>query len=77
MRRVVPAVETDENRGFMKAVVDAKTDRNLGACVFGIEGGEILAILQVAMLGGLSSAALQDAVFAHPTTAEALNNLFA
>lgn len=77
MRRVARAIETDETRGFMKAVVDAKTDRILGAAILGIEGGEIASLLQVAMLGDLPYTALRDATLSHPTLAESLNNLFA
>jgi pyruvate/2-oxoglutarate dehydrogenase complex dihydrolipoamide dehydrogenase (E3) component len=76
MDRVARAIETDETRGFMKAVVDLDTDRIVGAAVLGVEGGEVLAVLQVAMLGGLGWRDLRDGVFAHPTMAESLNNLF-
>ena len=77
MKNVARALETDEPRGFMKAVVDAETDQMLGAAVLGAEGGEIMSLLQVAMMGHLPYTALRDATFAHPTFAEALNNLFA
>lgn len=76
MSSVARALETDETRGFMKAIVDAGTQRILGAAVLGIGGGEVATILQVAMLGGLPYTALRDGVFSHPTVAEALNNLF-
>jgi pyruvate/2-oxoglutarate dehydrogenase complex dihydrolipoamide dehydrogenase (E3) component len=76
MSRVARALEVDETRGFLKAIVDADTDQILGAAVLGIEGGEIAAQLQIAMLGGVRSATLRDAIFAHPTLAESLNNLF-
>jgi len=61
---------------FFKAVVDACTGQILGAAVLGIEGGEIMAILQVAMMGKIPYTVLRDGVFAHPTLAESLNNLF-
>ncbi|GAB4242284.1 MAG: mercuric reductase [Thermoleophilia bacterium] len=77
MSYVARALETDEARGFIKAVVAAQTGEILGAAVLGSEGGEIMAMLELAMLGGLTADVLQDAVFAHPTLAEALNNLFA
>jgi pyruvate/2-oxoglutarate dehydrogenase complex dihydrolipoamide dehydrogenase (E3) component len=77
MSWVARALEVDEARGMMKAVVDAETDRILGAAVLGIEGGEITAMLQIAMMGGLPYTALRDGIFAHPTLAESLNNLFA
>jgi len=76
MRRVARAQETDETRGFMKAVVDAESERILGAAVFGVEGGEVMSVIQMAMMGDLPYTALRDGVFAHPTLAESLNNLF-
>jgi pyruvate/2-oxoglutarate dehydrogenase complex dihydrolipoamide dehydrogenase (E3) component len=76
MNYVARALELDEARGFMKAVVDADTGQILGAAVLGIEGGEIMAILEVAMLGKVPYTVLRDGVFAHPTLAESLNNLF-
>jgi pyruvate/2-oxoglutarate dehydrogenase complex dihydrolipoamide dehydrogenase (E3) component len=76
MNYVARALEMDESRGFMKAVVDTKTDQILGGAVLGIEGGEIMSLLQIAMMGKLSYTALKDGVFAHPTLAESLNNLF-
>ncbi len=76
MTSVARALEVDETRGFMKAIVDPDTDRILGAAVFGLEGGEIMSMLQLAMMGKLTCRNLRDAVFAHPTLAESLNNLF-
>jgi pyruvate/2-oxoglutarate dehydrogenase complex dihydrolipoamide dehydrogenase (E3) component len=66
----------DEMRGFMKAIVDAETNQILGAAILGIEGAEVLAVLQMAMLRQLPYTVLREAVFAHPTLAESLNNLF-
>jgi len=76
MTSVARALETDETRGFMKALVDSSTDQILGAAILGVEGGEIMSILEVAMMGKLPCSALHDATFAHPTLAESLNNLF-
>jgi pyruvate/2-oxoglutarate dehydrogenase complex dihydrolipoamide dehydrogenase (E3) component len=76
MTSVARALEIDETRGFMKAIVDADTKQILGAAVLGIEGGEVMAALQMAMLGKLPYTVLRDGVFAHPTLAESLNNLF-
>ncbi|HWH70573.1 MAG TPA: FAD-dependent oxidoreductase, partial [Candidatus Sulfotelmatobacter sp.] len=50
---------------------------NLSAAVLGLEGGEMMAVFEVAMMGRLPCTALRDGIFAHPTLAEALNNLFA
>ncbi|MEO8337573.1 MAG: mercuric reductase [bacterium] len=77
MSNVARALEMDEPRGVMKAVVDGHTKRILGAAVLGIEGGEIAAMLQLAMMGGLPFTTLRDGMFSHPTLSEALNNLFA
>ena len=76
MNYVARALEMDESRGFMKAIVDAKSGQLLGAAVLGIEGGEIMSQLQIAMMGKLPYTVLKDGVFAHPTLAESLNNLF-
>ncbi len=77
MTQVARAIEFGETRGLMKVLIDAETDQLLGAAVLGLEGGEIMSLLQVAMMGGLPYTALRDATFAHPTLAESLNNLFA
>jgi pyruvate/2-oxoglutarate dehydrogenase complex dihydrolipoamide dehydrogenase (E3) component len=76
MSYVARAVEMDEPRGFMKVVVDAASGQILGATVLGIEGGEIMSQIQLAMMGNLPYTVLKDAIFAHPTLAESLNNLF-
>ena len=76
MTSVARAIETDETRGFMKAIVDADTRQILGAAILAVDGGEVMAVLEVAMLGKLPYTALRDAVLAHPTLAESLNNLF-
>jgi pyruvate/2-oxoglutarate dehydrogenase complex dihydrolipoamide dehydrogenase (E3) component len=60
----------------MKAVVDATTNQILGAAILGIEGGEIMSMLEIAIMGKLPYTALRDATLAHPTLAESLNNLF-
>ncbi len=76
MTSVARALEVDETRGFMKAIVDGETNQILGAAVLGIEGGEIMSAFEIAMMGKLPYTALRDGVFAHPTLAESLNNLF-
>jgi pyruvate/2-oxoglutarate dehydrogenase complex dihydrolipoamide dehydrogenase (E3) component len=76
MSRVARALEVDETRGFMKAVIDAKTKQILGAAVLGIEGGELMSMIEIAMMGHVPYPALRDGIFAHPTLAESLNNLF-
>lgn len=76
MDYVARALEMDESRGFMKAIVDAENDQILGFTILGIEGGEIMSQIQIAMMGKLEYTVLQNAIFAHPTLAESLNNLF-
>ena len=76
MTRVARAIEMSETRGFMKAIVDAKTRQILGCAVLGVEGGEIMSMLQIAMMGKIPYPAIKEGVFAHPTLAESLNNLF-
>jgi pyruvate/2-oxoglutarate dehydrogenase complex dihydrolipoamide dehydrogenase (E3) component len=76
MNYVARAVEIDETRGFMKAIVDADTNQILGASVLGVEGGEVMSQIQIAMMGKLPFTTLRDGVFAHPTLSESLNNLF-
>jgi pyruvate/2-oxoglutarate dehydrogenase complex dihydrolipoamide dehydrogenase (E3) component len=66
---------TSESEGFMKALVDVN-DHILGFTMIGSEAGEVMAVVQTAMLAGLPYMALRDAVLAHPTMAEGLNALF-
>ena len=69
---VKAAKKFDETRGFMKAIVDAGTDQILGAVVLGIEGGEVMSVFEMAMIGQVPYTTIRDAVFAHPTLAESL-----
>ncbi len=77
MAYVARALEMDEPRGFMKAIVDADTNQILGYTALGVEGGELMSMVEIAMMGKVPYTALRDGIFAHPTLAEALNNLFA
>ena len=65
-----------ETRGFMKALIDTKSDRILGFTAFGVEAGEVIASVQVAMLAGVSYMTLRDAILTHPTMLEGLIPLF-
>jgi pyruvate/2-oxoglutarate dehydrogenase complex dihydrolipoamide dehydrogenase (E3) component len=76
MNYVARAIETGKEDGLMKAVIDGRTDQILGATVLGTQGGEVMAMLQIAMMGKLPYSTLRDATFAHPTLAESLNTLF-
>jgi pyruvate/2-oxoglutarate dehydrogenase complex dihydrolipoamide dehydrogenase (E3) component len=75
--KIARAWENDEARGVIKAIVDADTKKILGAAALCFGGGELMSVLQMAMMGGITYDILRDAVYAHPTFAEALNNLFA
>lgn len=77
MSSVARALEVDESRGTMKAIVDGESGRILGCAILGLEGGELMSMLEIAMLGNLPYTTLRDAIFAHPTLAESFNNLFA
>ena len=76
MSRVARAIELSETRGFIKAVVDVETKQILGCAVLGIEGGELMAMFEIAIMAQLPYTTLQEAIFAHPTLAESFNNLF-
>jgi pyruvate/2-oxoglutarate dehydrogenase complex dihydrolipoamide dehydrogenase (E3) component len=76
MEAVLRTKTLGETRGFMKAIVDGRTDRILGFTMFGPEAGEVMAAVQTAMLAGTTYQGLRDAIFAHPTMAEGLNGLF-
>lgn len=76
MAHVARALEMDESRGLMKFVVDTDDDQILGCAILGINGGELMSTVQMAMLGRLPWTTLKDAIFAHPTLAESLNNVF-
>ena len=77
MSSVLRARATGETRGFMKALVDARSDRILGFTMLGAGAGEVIAAVQIAMLAGLPYTALRDAILTHPTMAEGLGLLLA
>ena len=65
-----------ETRGFMKALVDADSDRILGFTAFGVGAGEIMGAVQIAMIAGVPYTTLRDAILTHPTLVEGLISLF-
>ena len=73
---IARASETGETRGLLKAIVDADNKKIIGAAMLSTGGGELMSILQMAMMGGVTYDRIRDMVFAHPTFAECLNNLF-
>jgi pyruvate/2-oxoglutarate dehydrogenase complex dihydrolipoamide dehydrogenase (E3) component len=76
MNAVLRTETTDETQGFMKALVAKDDDRILGFTMIGAEAGEVMAVVQTAMLAGLPYQTLRDAIFTHPTMAEGLGPLF-
>lgn len=76
MTYVARAIEGGETRGMMKVVVEKKSGKILGAAVLGMYGGELMSMFQLAMMNGIHYSKLQNAVFAHPTLSESLNNIF-
>ena len=77
MNYIARTLEIDRPRGLIKALVDPDSEQILGAAVLGYDGGEIMAMLEIAMIGEVTYKKLRDGIFAHPTLAEGLNTLFA
>ncbi len=76
MKAVLRTRTLDETEGFMKALVAADSDRILGFTMIGPEAGEVVAVVQTAMLANMPYTGLRDAIIAHPTMAEGLGALF-
>ena len=76
MAAVMRATTMSETRGFLKALVETDGDRILGFTGFGVDVGEVLSSVQIAMAAGLPYTALRDAMLTHPTLVEGLIPLF-
>ena len=76
MAMVLRTRTLSETRGFLKALIDTESDRILGFTAIGVAAGELIAVVQVTMLGGLPYTVLRDAIFTHPTMPEGLIPLF-
>jgi pyruvate/2-oxoglutarate dehydrogenase complex dihydrolipoamide dehydrogenase (E3) component len=76
MKQVLRARTVSETRGFLKALVEVNGDRILGFTAFAVDGGEIMASVQTAMIAGSTYTALRDAIWSHPTLVEGLTPLF-
>jgi pyruvate/2-oxoglutarate dehydrogenase complex dihydrolipoamide dehydrogenase (E3) component len=61
-----------EPRGFLKMLIDARSDEILGFTAFGVEASELMAAVQTAMVGRMPFTMLRDAIFTHPTVSEGL-----
>ena len=77
MARVGRARERGETTGFMKVLVDAQSERILGAALFGIEADEVVQLLLLAMAADLPYTRITRTMFIHPTVTELLPSLFA
>lgn len=74
----VPRARTmNETKGFMKILIDAKSDQILGFTMLGHGAGEVMTVVQMAMLGGLPYTAVRDTIIGHPLMSEGLNILLA
>src|SRR5246127_1858359 len=76
MEAVMRATTMSETRGFLKVLVEVDNDRILGFTGLGVDAGEVLSSVQIAMVAGLPYTALRDAMLAHPTLVEGLIPLF-
>lgn len=76
MDKAAKAIIDNHTQGFMKAIVDAKTKKILGAAILCRDGGNIMSVVQIAMEAGWTYEQLKEQMFAHPLLAESLNNLF-
>ena len=65
-----------ETRGFLKALVETKSDRILGFTAFGVGAAEIMSAVQIVMSAGVPYTTLRDTILTHPTPVEGLFPLF-
>jgi pyruvate/2-oxoglutarate dehydrogenase complex dihydrolipoamide dehydrogenase (E3) component len=77
MADVLKTRTLSEPRGFLKMLLSAQSDEILGFTAFGVEGSELMAIVQTAMIGHLPYTTLRQGIFTHPTVAEGLTALLA
>ncbi len=69
---IARAIETDERAGVVKVIIDAKSERLLGAFIVGVDAGELIHVFSVLMQAGSSVRAIVDGEFVHPSFAEGL-----
>ncbi|WP_203887198.1 FAD-dependent oxidoreductase [Planotetraspora kaengkrachanensis] len=67
----------EETRGLMKFVIDAETDRILGAALLGVDSQELVNTVALAMRHGVTAGELRDAVYTHPSSTEGFNEVLA
>ncbi|HSI44496.1 MAG TPA: FAD-dependent oxidoreductase [Methylotenera sp.] len=76
MSNVLRTAATDETDGFMKVLVSSNMNTILGFSMIGSEAGEVMAVIQTAMIANLPYQKLRDSVITHLTIAEGLGPLF-
>jgi pyruvate/2-oxoglutarate dehydrogenase complex dihydrolipoamide dehydrogenase (E3) component len=76
-KAVLRTLTLSETRGFLKMLIDEHSNKILGFTAFGAAGGELIAVVQTAMLNGAPFTSLRDSIFTHPTMAEGLTALLA
>jgi pyruvate/2-oxoglutarate dehydrogenase complex dihydrolipoamide dehydrogenase (E3) component len=77
MAYVARAIERAETNGLMKIVINAETDRILGATILGPDGGELVQVLMALMMADAPWTLFRNAMFIHPTLAEGFFALMA
>lgn len=70
MSKIARAKEKGETYGFMSAVIDAETDKILGAAVLGVGGDEIIGSITNVMYADRPYTLIRDSVHLHPTVTE-------
>jgi pyruvate/2-oxoglutarate dehydrogenase complex dihydrolipoamide dehydrogenase (E3) component len=73
---IVRARTIGEQEGFLKVLVAASGEQILGFTMIGPEAGEVMSVVQTAILARVPYSVLRDAVIAHPTMSEGLGSLF-
>ena len=72
MSRVSRAIEKGETFGFMKVLVDAETEKILGASIFGTGADEVIHTLLATMYADVPYTTVTRSVYIHPTVSELL-----
>lgn len=71
------AYVVEDTRGMMKFVLDAETDEILGAALLSVDAQEVINTVALAMRHGIRAAELRNAVYTHPSSTEAFNDVLA
>jgi pyruvate/2-oxoglutarate dehydrogenase complex dihydrolipoamide dehydrogenase (E3) component len=69
------AYAVEETRGLMKFVLDAETDEILGAALLSVDAQELINTVALAIRHGLKATDLRDAIYTHPSSTEAFNDV--